>query len=569
MDAVGAYAVIHSLNSETLNGAVVYIEANADPAGLASVRVLSPPDAARLNPGVTQLTVCNLRACKTVELGTLYENNLPEQLWQAIRTASRELLRTADETGELSWRDKRRLARECALVLWSVAAQCLQAAAWLDAAAEAYQRDGVGGADQPSAASLYSFMHAVCCANVGFACALRGDAAGELSAYSEAFYYSLARPGVGELAQRFSRPLLVAELALRCGEAFRAAGRMREALPPLQLAAAEAVEAQDGVLEGQAEGTLSLVQAALGQLGEAEASGARELALLRARISPGGGSLALARALAGLGAVKCGRAVELQQLVPVVRRLVAATVSEAAELIESAYLEVREHARSDGPPDGPDVRAAWGEVSACLRAAMKRLGALRADLRSSVLAARDGGRSSAASEERSEGSAEPPMLLPQGEASADGHAALTRVPRPTLAGALLPPLRPGSAASIMRNTLPAMLLQYGMPNPAGKKGLDAAAAAAAEENEERERRERRQLEKTAAAQARKRAKRAESGSPVERLAQLMLRCIKLLIGKYIMETYIVDKNVRPADSVCRPSQHRLPAPVRRWWRRTS
>jgi hypothetical protein len=561
---IGARVCAHGLASKALNGAFCLVEAPPDGNGLVSVRVTHPASAAGLYPGVTQLSLHNVRPCQPDELGELYEQLLPTTLWAEVRASVRELQHTADE--DTSWREKRSLARKCALQLWHVAAQCIEAGAWLDAAESpaetgrwAVKADNVRSAESAPAsaamaapvAQLYAFLHATCCSHVGFACALRGDGAGELAAYHEAFLYSLHRPGLGALADACNRHGLVGDLALRCGEALRQAGRFAEALPPLALAEAEAAE--DEVTLARCAGTTALAHLGMGDLTAAAAAAERELAILRGRpFGAGGtGSLTLARSLTCLACISVGRAAALCSAVPLVRRQLATAISDAAMTIEAAFLEVREHSRAPSAAVAADQARhgggglpnadAWATLSTSLNAAMGRLGAMREMLRATVVGGAAG--ATALTAIYAPGQA---LLHPE-------DRTLSRVHRPRLSGSTMSAMLPGtrvvgspsgalrrSSSRFSRDDSSSLqgseLSSAQATVPARKAVLVGAARIDADASL---RRAARQQEKLQVSRSRAITK-LQGVSMLGHMLHLVIYAVKLVMGKYTVETYLTD-----------------------------
>ena len=550
----GSRAVVFGLKGD-LNGAVVYIESSAEDitaSPLVTVRVTHPPETRELYPGTTQVQLSSLRPCSTDELGHLYENVLPELLWRDVRVAVRELQRVE----RLSWRDKRRLSRECALVIWTCARQCCEALGWLDVAAEVYCESTLDSAPEATAAVLYAFLHACCCAAIGFACSVRGDGPGELAAYCAALQYSLGRRGLAALAAHFGRPALVGELALRAAEALRAVGQTRSALAPAAEALAEAVRLGDPAAEARAQGTVAMLHITLGDLAAAASAAKREVELLRTLEQAGSGSLRLARALGCLAAITCGLAEQAgPQAGPAERRDVAAAAADAAALLEEAFTEVRQNnasqptdpslmedlmpgeRRSDKSVENDRLRGAWTDVSACLRSAMERLTALRAHLRAAViqqpsLRERSGSgvsRDSAAPRPRPDAA-----LIP----TRDGTAPYSRLLRPSIAGSLLPPLLPGAALEAAVRVVPRVILASSMRRASGEVEPAPLSEGAWSQRESRP-----DSAGTQAA-AYKRVMRTEKGTPSALFWRTARRAFDVFSGKHLVHTYFVDGRVR-------------------------
>ena len=293
-----ACVALHGLSAAALNGALGVVDppsAAAAP-GRVPVRVVSPRAVAESRRATLAVKPANLRPCTAAEVASLHAQALVQHVQDELYAASLALQAAGDDAPKAD----AALSRLRACVAHSEAAL-----AYVESPGNALPAD-VSGLAREGLAATYAFVMATACANVAATCVSRGDAAGQLAAYARAFAKALQHPRVAAAAAELGQQGIVQEMGLRYGEALRCAGRPRDALPPLRLAARVAAAEGDAANEAAAQGTLSSVLLSLSDYAPADAAGEREVALLTAARPRA--ALALARAQVGLGNVKHARA---------------------------------------------------------------------------------------------------------------------------------------------------------------------------------------------------------------------------------------------------------------------
>ena len=360
--SAGDFVTLHGLSTAVLNGATAVVEpasAETTSRGRVGVRVLGPPAAVKAHPSAA-VKPANLRRCAGNELATLYTRDLWSHLQSELRDASLALEAATDVSSAA--------AADAPLARLRAATQQADAAlSYLENTANALPRN-TEAAERDGLIALYAFLLATTCSNIAAGCAMLGDSRGQLAALEKSFKRSLQRGFMPVASAQYGQAGMVQDACLRYGEALRVAGRPRDAVAPLRLAARVAGAEEDEGTEAAAQGTLCSVLLGLSELQPAEQAGEREVALLESAEGPAFSAVALARARVGLGNVKHARAAAVAGS-PEADELAAQAEALAADAIAAVPARVR-----------ADEAALWAEVACGVCTLRGYLARLRGDL---------------------------------------------------------------------------------------------------------------------------------------------------------------------------------------------